>query len=82
MSSANHMLFVIHTFMFIPVSCASFASLVTISSSRLKRSDGIPYLCLTPTLILKYSVNTPSILTALTDMLLNASVWLALRGAL
>src|SRR6218665_2353315 len=60
---------------FTPVPLPSFsANLITISSIRLNKSGDSPHLCLTPTLILNRSVNSPSIRTALMDLLYRSSI--------
>src|SRR6218665_865531 len=59
MSSAKRRLSSSLPLSFTPVPLPSFsASLITISSIRLNRSGDSPHPCITPTLILKHSINS------------------------
>src|SRR6218665_1244174 len=75
MSSAKRRLSSTLPLSFTPVPLPSFsANLITISSTRLNKSGDSPHPCLTPTLILNHSVNSPSIRTALMDLLYRSSI--------
>src|SRR6218665_1565010 len=75
MSSTKRRLFSSLPLSFTPVPLPSFsANLITISSIRLNKSGDSPHPCLTPTLILNHSVHSPSIRTALMDLLYRSSI--------